>query len=170
MNCEATLRWRKTPVPLLPYTSDVNTASPSLPSFVKCISFKVPVSCSQLIFSQEQIAIVEFYFAIKSHCPVINAFQQKYPDEAAPNASVITFLVQRFRETGLVADRKRSGRAFIMKTKVADVEIALQSPFKRASIYINIITEFISHLKVMKGTLGCSKMAQQYGSHNSIFR
>ncbi|GFT12869.1 DUF4817 domain-containing protein [Trichonephila clavipes] len=86
-----------------------------------------------MMFSQEQgIAIVEFYFAIKSHCRVINAFQQKYLGEIAPNASTITILVQRFRDTGSVADRKRSGRASIVKTKVADVEITLQrSPFKR---------------------------------------
>ncbi|GFU69247.1 uncharacterized protein TNCV_3285241 [Trichonephila clavipes] len=45
--------------------------------------------------------------------------------------------------------------------KVADVETALQrSPLKRPSVYVNIITEFISLLKVMKGTLGCSKTAQ----------
>ncbi|GFS73743.1 DUF4817 domain-containing protein [Trichonephila clavipes] len=84
------------------------------------------------IFSQEQrIAIVEFYFATKSHSRVMNAFQQKYPGEAALNASTITLLVQRIRGTGSVADRKRSGRASLVETKVADVETALQrSPMK----------------------------------------
>ncbi|GFY17309.1 hypothetical protein TNCV_1090831 [Trichonephila clavipes] len=48
------------------------------------------------MFSQEQrIVIDELYFAIKYHCCVINAFQQKYPGETAPNASVITVSVQR---------------------------------------------------------------------------
>ncbi|GFX36193.1 uncharacterized protein TNCV_2065341 [Trichonephila clavipes] len=82
---------------------------------------------------------------------------------------MITFLVQRLRDTGSVADKKRSGRAFRMKTKVADVETDLQrSPLKRPSVYINIHTEFISLLKVMKGMLGCSKMAQcvrHHGEH-----
>ncbi|GFY21731.1 DUF4817 domain-containing protein [Trichonephila clavipes] len=74
---------------------------------------------------------------------------------------MITLLVLRLRDTGSVADRKRSGRAFIMKTKVTDVETALQrSPLKSPSIYINIITKFISLLKGMKSTLGCSKTAQ----------
>ncbi|GFT84735.1 DUF4817 domain-containing protein [Trichonephila clavipes] len=116
-----------------------------------------------MMISQEQrIAIVEFYFAIKSLCRVINAFQQKHQGETAPNASTITLLEQRFRDTGSVADRKRSGRASIVKTKVADVETALQrSPLKRPSVCINIITEFISLLKVMKCTLGCSKTAQR---------
>ncbi|GFX16228.1 DUF4817 domain-containing protein [Trichonephila clavipes] len=70
-----------------------------------------------MMFSQEQIAIVEFCFAIKSHCRMINAFQQKYPGEINDN----TFNAQRLRDTRSVADRKRSGKAFIMKTKVADV-------------------------------------------------
>ncbi|GFW61359.1 DUF4817 domain-containing protein [Trichonephila clavipes] len=74
---------------------------------------------------------------------------------------MITFLVQRLRDTGLVADRERSGSVFIMKTKVADVETALQrTPLKRPSVYINIITEFISLLKVMEVMRGCSKTAQ----------
>ncbi|GFT08292.1 uncharacterized protein TNCV_1438951 [Trichonephila clavipes] len=32
-----------------------------------------------MMFSQEQITIMEFYFTIKSHCHVISAFHQKYP-------------------------------------------------------------------------------------------
>ncbi|GFV55631.1 hypothetical protein TNCV_1821181 [Trichonephila clavipes] len=52
---------------------------------------------------------------------------------------MITLLGQRLRDTGSVADRKRSGRAFIMKTKVADVETTLQrSPLKRPSVYQTI--------------------------------
>ncbi|GFX04943.1 DUF4817 domain-containing protein [Trichonephila clavipes] len=83
-----------------------------------------------MIFSQEQrIAIVEFYFSTKPHCRVINAFQQKYPGKKSLNASTITHLGQRFHDTGSVADSKRSGIAFIVKTKVADMETALQSGF-----------------------------------------
>ncbi|GFV64476.1 DUF4817 domain-containing protein [Trichonephila clavipes] len=75
-----------------------------------------------MMFSQEQIAIVDFYFAMKSLCSVIKAFQQKYPSETSPNAPMITLLVQWFHDTGSIADRKRSGRSFIMKMKVEDVE------------------------------------------------
>ncbi|GFS73761.1 hypothetical protein TNCV_1458061 [Trichonephila clavipes] len=52
---------------------------------------------------------MEFYFAIKSHCRVINAFQQRYLGETAQNASMIAFLVQRLHDTGSVADEKRLG-------------------------------------------------------------
>ncbi|GFW82081.1 DUF4817 domain-containing protein, partial [Trichonephila clavipes] len=90
----------------------------------------------------------------------LQSHKQKYPGEMAPNASTTLFL-QRLRDTGSVADRKRSGRAFIMKMKVADVETTLQrNPLERPSVYINIITGFISLLKVIKGTLGCRKTAQ----------
>ncbi|GFU21830.1 transposon Tf2-6 polyprotein [Trichonephila clavipes] len=61
------------------------------------------------MFSREQgMAIVEFYCATNSHCRVINAFQQKYPGETTPKASLIALLVQWFRDTGSVAYRKRS--------------------------------------------------------------
>ncbi|GFX96174.1 DUF4817 domain-containing protein [Trichonephila clavipes] len=69
---------------------------------------------------------------------------------------MITRFVQWFQNTGSVADRKQSGKASIMKTKVADVETALQrSPMKRPSVYINIITEFISLLNSDERYLGC---------------
>ncbi|GFV79204.1 DUF4817 domain-containing protein [Trichonephila clavipes] len=75
---------------------------------------------------------------------------QKYTGETAPNASTITLLVhlvQQFRDPGSIADRKRSGRASIGKTKVADVKTVLErSLMKRHSVYINIITESISLL------------------------
>ncbi|GFV02173.1 uncharacterized protein TNCV_1573851 [Trichonephila clavipes] len=50
-------------------------------------------------------------FRCKISLPVINSFQQKYPGETAPNASMVTRLVQRFCGTGSVADRKHSGRS-----------------------------------------------------------
>ncbi|GFR11111.1 hypothetical protein TNCT_209951 [Trichonephila clavata] len=78
------------------------------------------------VFQEQRIAIVEFYFATKSHFRVINAFKLIYSGETAPNASVITYLVHWFRDTGSVVDRKRSVRASIVKTKVADVENTLQ--------------------------------------------
>ncbi|GFV61978.1 DUF4817 domain-containing protein [Trichonephila clavipes] len=76
--------------------------------------------------------------------------------------------VQRLRDTGSFADRKRLDRAFILKTKVADVETTLQrSPLKRPSVYINIITKLISLLQMMKGTLGCSKTEQFITHHRT---
>ncbi|GFS74958.1 DUF4817 domain-containing protein [Trichonephila clavipes] len=124
-----------------------------------------------MFFQEQRIYIVEFYSAIKSHCRVINAFQQKYPGETAANASTITLLVQRCRDTGSVAGRKRSGRASIVKAKVTDVETTLQrSQLKGSSVFINIIAEFISLLKVMKGTLGCSKTAQRVTYHGIAWK
>ncbi|GFX77959.1 DUF4817 domain-containing protein [Trichonephila clavipes] len=96
-----------------------------------------------MFFQEQRIAINEFYFVIKSHCHVINAFQQKCFGETAPNVSTVTLLVQ-FRYTGSVADRNRSGRAAIVKTNVADVETTLQrSPLKRPSVYITSLRNSI---------------------------
>ncbi|GFX90692.1 hypothetical protein TNCV_3195101 [Trichonephila clavipes] len=71
-----------------------------------------------MIFFQEQrIAMVEFYFATKSHFHVINVFQQNYPGETAPNASQITRSGQRFRYTRSVTDWKQSVGASTVKAK-----------------------------------------------------
>ncbi|GFY00333.1 transposable element Tcb2 transposase [Trichonephila clavipes] len=91
--------------------------------------------------------------------------------EKSPNTSTITHLRQRFRDTASVADRKRSGRTFILKTKVADMETALQrSLMKRPSVYINIITEFISLLNSDERYLGCSKTLQRVTYHGGFHR
>ncbi|GFY11290.1 DUF4817 domain-containing protein [Trichonephila clavipes] len=100
--------------------------------------------------------------------------QLKYPGETAPNASTITRLVQRFRDTGSVADRKQSGTikgtASILKTKMADVETALQnSPMKISSVNINIVTEFISLLNSDRRYLGCSKTKQRVTHQGTVW-
>ncbi|GFV59360.1 hypothetical protein TNCV_1706221 [Trichonephila clavipes] len=51
-------------------------------------------------FQEQRIAIASF--------PMINAFQQKYPGETAPNASTMTRLVQRLHDIESVADRQEA--------------------------------------------------------------
>ncbi|GFU95485.1 DUF4817 domain-containing protein [Trichonephila clavipes] len=123
-----------------------------------------------IFFQKQRIAIVVVYFASKSHCRVINIFQQKYPGGTAPNASKITYLVQLFRDTGSVADRKQLVIASIVKTKTADVDTALQrSPMKRPSVNINIVTEFISLLNSDEH-LGGSKTGQRITHHGTVWK
>ncbi|GFT86154.1 DUF4817 domain-containing protein [Trichonephila clavipes] len=96
---------------------------------------------------------------------------QKYPGETAPNASTITRLVQWFHDTGSVADRKQSGRATIVKTKVADVETALQRiPLKIQSVYIDITAEFISSLNSDERCLGCSETVQRVTHYGKVWK
>jgi hypothetical protein len=84
-------------------------------------------------FSQEQrVFIVEHYFASRSYARVPDEFRWEYPDSAVPNNLTITRIINRFRECGLVSDRKRSARPDILtEAKLADVEKMLQrSPSK----------------------------------------
>ncbi|GFS86767.1 DUF4817 domain-containing protein [Trichonephila clavipes] len=98
-------------------------------------------------------------------------FSKNIQGQLAPNESTITLLVQRFRDTGSVAHWKRSGRASAVKPKVENVETALQrGPLKRPSGYINILADSTFLLKMMKGTLGCSKMAQHVVRHMSVWK
>ncbi|GFW29463.1 DUF4817 domain-containing protein [Trichonephila clavipes] len=92
----------------------------------------------------------------------------KHQREASPHASTITYLLLWFFDTASVADKKQSGRASIMKTKVADVDTSLQrNPMKRPSVYLNIITEFISLLNSDERYLGCSNMVQRVAHHGT---
>lgn len=84
-----------------------------------------------MLFSQEQrVFIVEHYFASRSYARVVDEFRRNYPDSAVPNNSSITRLIERFRECGSVADRKRTGRPVILtEAKMADIgQKMLRSP------------------------------------------
>ncbi|GFU70482.1 hypothetical protein TNCV_2511381 [Trichonephila clavipes] len=140
--------------------------------YVNCTSSKSkPAATLRWYINDELAYIYDFpnyklsqYTCGYGHDLVASMLQQKYSSETAPNASTITLLVQWFRDIGSVADRKRSGRASIVKMKVAHVETVLRrSPLKRPTTCINIITEFTFLLKVMKGTLCCSKMGHITG-------
>ncbi|KAJ8877415.1 hypothetical protein PR048_021869 [Dryococelus australis] len=83
-----------------------------------------------MVFSQEQrVFIVEHYFASSSYARVADKFCLRYLGMAVPNNVMITRLINSFRESGLVADKKRSGRpAILTEAKLADVERTMWSP------------------------------------------
>ncbi|GFW66347.1 DUF4817 domain-containing protein [Trichonephila clavipes] len=89
---------------------------------------------------QEVLNVAVNSFKIFVSYSQLSSMAAKYPGETAPNASTITHLVQRFRAPELMVKMKQSGRASIVKPKVADVDTALQrSPMKRPSVHVNII-------------------------------
>jgi hypothetical protein len=62
-------------------------------------------------FSQVQrVFIVEHYLASRSLLTCQNEFRDTFPDSPVPNKSTISRLVNRFRDTGSVQDKNRSGR------------------------------------------------------------
>jgi transposase len=62
-------------------------------------------------FSQVQrVFVVEHYLASRSYSTSQNEFSETFPDSPVPNKSTISRLVNRFRDTGSVQDRNRSGR------------------------------------------------------------
>ena len=69
------------------------------------------VCCAvEMSLSQEQrvFFIVEHYFSSLSYARVVNEFRERYPGDKVPNNSTITRLIARFRETGSVADKKKT--------------------------------------------------------------
>lgn len=84
-------------------------------------------------FSQEQrVFLLEQYFTSHSYEFAIDQFRVTYPDVSVPNKSTLTRLIRRFRETGSVADKKRSGRPVVLTdAKLSEVRNAMQqSPSK----------------------------------------
>jgi hypothetical protein len=62
-------------------------------------------------FSQVQrVFIVEHYLSSRSFLTCENEFRDTFPDTPVPNKSTVPRLVNRFRDTGRVQDRNRSGR------------------------------------------------------------
>jgi transposase len=75
--------------------------------------------------------ILEHYFSTRSYAEYHNAFRNSFPDSVVPNKSTIQCLVERFRETGSIGE-KRSGRPSILSDdSLEDIRARLlQSPRK----------------------------------------
>jgi hypothetical protein len=90
------------------------------------------VICDKMVFSQDQrVFILEHYFSIRSYAECQNAFRNSFPDSVAPNKSSIQRLVERFRVTGSIGE-KRSGRPSVLSNdSLEDISARLlQSPRK----------------------------------------
>jgi hypothetical protein len=62
-------------------------------------------------FSQDQrVFILEHYFSIRSYAECQNAFRNSFPDSVVPNKSTVR-LVECFRETWSIGEKRRSGRS-----------------------------------------------------------
>lgn len=74
-----------------------------------------------MVFSKdERVFIIESYFAYKSYERVKDEFRLKFPNSAVPNNTTITRLINKFRETGSVQDRKSTGRPSVLTEQVLD--------------------------------------------------
>jgi hypothetical protein len=69
--------------------------------------------------------ILEHYFFTRSYGECQNAFRNSFPDSVVPNKSTIQRLVERFRETGSIDEKCRSGRPSVLSN-----DSLLQSPRK----------------------------------------
>jgi hypothetical protein len=84
-------------------------------------------------FSQMQrVFIVEHYLASRTYLTCQNEFRDTFPDSPVPNKSTISRLVNRFRDTGSVQDRNRSGRPSVLSYDSLDdiLQTLLRSPGK----------------------------------------
>jgi transposase len=89
--------------------------------------------CDKIVFSQDQrVFILEHYFSTRSYAECQNAFRNSFPDSAVPNKSTIQRLVERFRETGSIGEKRRSGRPSVVSNdNLEDIRVRLlQSPRK----------------------------------------
>jgi hypothetical protein len=70
---------------------------------------------ARMSFSQVQrMFIVEHCLASRSYLTCQNEFWYTFPDSPVPNESTLSRLVNRFRDTGSVQDRNRSGRPSVL--------------------------------------------------------
>jgi hypothetical protein len=72
-------------------------------------------------FSQVQrVFIFEHYLASRSYLTCQNQFRDTFPDSPAPDKSTVSRQVNRFRDTGSVQDRNRSGRPSVLSDDSLD--------------------------------------------------
>jgi hypothetical protein len=78
------------------------------------------------------VFIVEHHLASRSYLTCQNEFRDTFPDSPVPNKSTISRLVNRFRDTGSVQDRNRSGRPSMLRDNSQDDirKTLLRSPRK----------------------------------------
>jgi hypothetical protein len=85
-----------------------------------------------IFFLQDQhVFILEHYFSTQSFAECQNAFRNSFPDSVVPNESTIQCL-ERFRETGRISEKRRSGRPSVLSNdSLEDIRARLlQSPRK----------------------------------------
>jgi hypothetical protein len=68
----------------------------------------------------QRVFIVEHYLASRSYLTCQNEFRDTFPDSPVPNKSSLSRLVNRFRDTGSVLDRNRSGRLSVLSDDSLD--------------------------------------------------
>jgi hypothetical protein len=68
----------------------------------------------------QRVFIVEHYLASRSYLTCQNEFRDTFPDSPVPNKSTVSRLVNRFRDTGSVQDRNRSGRPSVISNDSLD--------------------------------------------------
>jgi hypothetical protein len=80
----------------------------------------------------QRVFIVEHYLASRSNLTCQNEFRVTFPDYPVPDKSTVSRLVNRFRDTGSVQDRNRSGRPSVLSDDSLDDihQTLLHSPRK----------------------------------------
>jgi hypothetical protein len=88
---------------------------------------------TRYFFLQDQsVFILEHYFSTRSYAECQNAFRNSFPNSVVPNKSTVQRLVERFRETGSIGEKRRSGRPSVLSNdSLEDIRACLlQSPRK----------------------------------------
>jgi hypothetical protein len=76
---------------------------------------------ARMSFSQVQrVFIVEHYLESRSYLTFQNQWRDILPNSPVPNNSTLSLLVNRFRDTGSVQDRNRSGRPSVLSDNSLD--------------------------------------------------
>jgi transposase len=80
----------------------------------------------------QRVFILEHYLSTRSYAECQNAFKNSFPDSAVTSKSTIQRLVERFRETASIGEKRRSGRHSVLSNDTLENIKArlLQSPRK----------------------------------------
>jgi hypothetical protein len=90
------------------------------------------LKCKDVFFTSATSVHCRTLLASRSYLICQNELRDTFPDSSVPNKSTISRLVNRFRDTGSVQDRNRSGRTSVLSVDSLDDirQTLLRSPRK----------------------------------------
>jgi hypothetical protein len=74
------------------------------------------VICEKTVFfpQDQRVFTLEHHFSTRSYAECQNAFRNYFPDSVVTNKSTVQRLVERFRDTGSIGEKRRSGRPSVL--------------------------------------------------------
>jgi transposase len=87
-----------------------------------------------MVFAQDQrVFVFKHYFSTQSYAECQNAFRHSFPGSVVPNRSTIKRLIERFRETRNIGEKRRSDHPSVLSNdSLEDIRARLPQSLRKS--------------------------------------